>query len=116
ASRRRRRRWRRRGWSTAVGRRCEFASPWPAFGPEGSLQANRIGHALPPILASLVAAIGCGESAAPAVTAFVRVTAGGFHTCGTTTIGTTYCWGDNLYGELGDGTTTPRSHPALVAV
>jgi alpha-tubulin suppressor-like RCC1 family protein len=28
--------------------------------------------------------------------------------------GTAYCWGDNEYGELGDGTYTQQDTPVLV--
>ena len=34
---------------------------------------------------------------------FVSLTAGWQHTCGLTTGGTAYCWGDNGVGQLGDG-------------
>lgn len=37
------------------------------------------------------------------------------HTCGVTAEGTAYCWGLNLSGELGDGTTTTRTVPVPVA-
>ena len=37
------------------------------------------------------------------------------HTCGVTTSGAVYCWGDNFAGELGDGTTTQRLVPTAVA-
>jgi alpha-tubulin suppressor-like RCC1 family protein len=47
--------------------------------------------------------------------AFVQITAGLAHTCAVTTDGKAYCWGDNLYGQLGDGSTTKRSAPVLVA-
>ena len=40
---------------------------------------------------------------------FAAVSAGSSHTCGVTPDGTTYCWGDNTFGELGDGTTTNRT-------
>jgi alpha-tubulin suppressor-like RCC1 family protein len=30
---------------------------------------------------------------------------GGDHTCGLTTTGTAYCWGNGVDGELGDGTS-----------
>jgi len=45
---------------------------------------------------------------------FAAVTAGSFHTCGVTTSGAAYCWGDNQNGQLGDGTTDRRAMPAPV--
>ena len=35
--------------------------------------------------------------------------------CGVTTAGAAYCWGWNFYGEVGDGTTTLRGAPVVVA-
>jgi alpha-tubulin suppressor-like RCC1 family protein len=45
---------------------------------------------------------------------FRQLDGGGFHTCGVTTDGRTFCWGDNLSGQLGDGTNTKRTRPRPV--
>jgi hypothetical protein len=42
------------------------------------------------------------------------VTAGYEHTCALKSDGTAYCWGDNEYGQLGDGTQDSRSLPTPV--
>ncbi len=47
--------------------------------------------------------------------AFVRLMGGAFHTCGLTSSGAAYCWGNNPFGQLGDGTTTHRNTPVAVA-
>ncbi|MGH7680088.1 MAG: RCC1 domain-containing protein, partial [Gemmatimonadaceae bacterium] len=42
---------------------------------------------------------------------FIRISAGGRHTCGITGSGSSYCWGDNLRGELGDPAVRTISVP-----
>ena len=43
-----------------------------------------------------------------------QVSAGLLHSCGVTTENRAYCWGDNSFGGLGDGTTTRRFTPVGV--
>ena len=48
---------------------------------------------------------------------YTQVSSGGVHTCAVLdTVGGTqpFCWGDNRWGQLGDGTSTNRSQPTPV--
>ncbi|MBU1239050.1 hypothetical protein KKF84_12840 [Myxococcota bacterium] len=45
---------------------------------------------------------------------FAFLAAGSDHTCGVTTGGMAYCWGNNTGGRLGDGTDTLRRSPVAV--
>jgi alpha-tubulin suppressor-like RCC1 family protein len=47
-------------------------------------------------------------------TGLAKVSLGTGHACAITS-GALYCWGDNTKGQLGDGTTTSRSFPAVVS-
>lgn len=51
----------------------------------------------------------------PARVKLLHVRAGERHTCALDRGGVAYCWGENTYGQLGDGTTTNRSAPVAVA-
>lgn len=43
-----------------------------------------------------------------------RVTAGAYHSCAITAAGALKCWGENTYGQVGDGTTVMKTKPADV--
>ena len=46
---------------------------------------------------------------------FSSLSAGVTHTCGLTTSGAAHCWGRNVLGQLGDGTTLTRTTPTPVS-
>lgn len=46
--------------------------------------------------------LGCG---------FVELELGHFHSCARDAQNAVYCWGDNTYGQLGDGSFAPRYMP-----
>jgi alpha-tubulin suppressor-like RCC1 family protein len=57
------------------------------------------------------------------VSGAIQVVAGSLHSCALTSGGETYCWGQNRYGQLGDGSTAARAAavrvdgaPAFVAL
>jgi hypothetical protein len=43
------------------------------------------------------------------------ISAGDYHSCASLADGTARCWGENIYGQVGDGTTTNRLSPVLPA-
>ncbi|MDP2693037.1 MAG: hypothetical protein Q8O88_05355, partial [bacterium] len=42
------------------------------------------------------------------------ISGGGGHTCANDNIGNAYCWGDNVFGQLGDDSVTQRTTPVQV--
>jgi alpha-tubulin suppressor-like RCC1 family protein len=47
-------------------------------------------------------------------TAVAEVALGAYHSCARKQDGTLWCWGNNAYGQLGDGTTASKSTPVEV--
>lgn len=56
-----------------------------------------------------------GAPAVPPLQNVVQLAPGGAHTCVLTTAGGVKCWGYNIVGQVGDGTTLFRSAPVDVA-
>lgn len=54
------------------------------------------------------------SSAYPAMSNLTSIAAGTNSTCALTVAKTVYCWGQNSYGQLGDGTTTTANAPKVV--
>jgi hypothetical protein len=85
------------------------------FGGMKNIDASTIGaykvRSLPGTLVILVALIGLLAPRMAASSGATMVVAGQRHTCAPTTSGTVRCWGYNLTGGLGDGTTTDRHTP-----
>jgi alpha-tubulin suppressor-like RCC1 family protein len=54
-------------------------------------------------------------TAGPPPVLFASIIAGGDHSCGLRSDGAAYCWGNNDFGELGDGSLTSRLTPVSVS-
>jgi alpha-tubulin suppressor-like RCC1 family protein len=55
------------------------------------------------------------EEPEPPTLVFALVSAGETHTCGVTTSGRAYCWGNGAHGRLGNGATDNQLEPAAVS-
>ena len=69
------------------------------------------------LLLGAVMLVACSDSGTEPRTgrAYSAITTGYFHTCALDLNGAAWCWGNNDFGTLGDGTRTHRSVPTRVA-
>ena len=58
--------------------------------------------------------VAVSQGAIPAGSAILQLATGLNHACALASNSKVYCWGENAYGALGDGTTTNRSSPVAV--
>ncbi|HEX4334667.1 MAG TPA: Ig-like domain-containing protein [Polyangiaceae bacterium] len=56
-----------------------------------------------------------GQSVSGLTSGVVQLSSGDFTTCATLSTGAVKCWGDNYFGQIGDGTTTSRTAPVAVS-
>lgn len=81
-----------------------------------SLFARRARDALVPLALLFLAAVGalCPHARPAAASDMQDIGTGSRHSCAVTKEGGVQCWGNNEYGQLGDGTTTQRNAPVDV--
>ena len=75
----------------------------------GNNIAGELGNGAPISYVNSSPVLVSGESS------FVAIAAGYQYSCGLTTSGAAYCWGDNVSGELGNGNLTSSGVPVPVA-
>ncbi len=63
------------------------------------------------LAATVVAEVQTGAQEPTDTIRFTTLAAGGRNTCGITPAAAAYCWGDNEYGQIGDGVRTGRQKP-----
>ena len=80
----------------------------------GRNSAGQLGDGTTSTQLTPVAVVGMVGSTSSPLT-FAQVDAGKEHVCGVDTAGVAYCWGKNVDGQLGDGSTTSYSQPVTVA-
>jgi alpha-tubulin suppressor-like RCC1 family protein len=67
------------------------------------------------LLAGVALLAGCAKDVAmPLPSKFQAVAAGLVHSCGILQDGAAFCWGNNNFGQLGDGSRSSRSFPVAV--
>jgi alpha-tubulin suppressor-like RCC1 family protein len=75
---------------------------------------NRLGELGDGTSNSASVPVAVDTSGLPGGGAFTQITAAFTHTCALAATGAAYCWGDNRFGELGDGSAAGSARPVAV--
>ena len=67
------------------------------------------------VLTGVVPGSSAGATGPPPLTGITQITSGAMHSCALLNSGSVRCWGDNGFGQLGNGTTRDASVPLAVA-
>ena len=67
------------------------------------------------VLTGVVPGSSAGATGPPPLTGITQITSGAMHSCALLSSGSVRCWGDNGFGQLGNGTTRDASVPIAVA-
>ncbi len=111
----------------AVSGTLTFASVYPAtfhtcaLSPAGAAYCwggdadGQLGYARSPL--TLCVGVRCNRvpDLVAGGLAFATLSTSVFNSCGVTTLGGGFCWGANDFGQLGNGSTTPRNSPVQVS-
>ena len=107
-------------WFLAPTAAAGCSSTAPADPPQIAVRRNHLaaGESETCVIRANDQVVCWGQSAPRAIQvpeAPVLMIAVGTHACLLVNDGRAFCWGDNRYGQLGDGTTQPRAQPTPVA-
>jgi len=80
----------------------------PRMGTTARRIAIALGAAILPAVAGMSAAAPFGGPATAPLAGIAKVVGGSGHTCAVGSSGGMYCWGDNVYAQVGDGTSEER--------
>lgn len=97
-----------------IGRRCTGEPPFGTISPVSSPGIERVRTFV--MVATMIASSACGDrvNATRREPNIVQVAIGSAVACARLSTGRVRCFGDNNQGQLGDGTTLPRSRPVDV--